>query len=278
MGEEDLISSGWHKHAANGCDSHLGFAWTVEKSGPTHSEPLIVYTTAGGQQAGIGSMIMSWHGEPGLHPNQQKWATSPSSIVVGPSDQFQINVAFRTGSLVCSGETNGNTIGDVLVVNPGGAYSKNLQLTQKESDTEGWHQGSCFDSMGQHMFFDTSTGDNTMSYGSPEHMFPVIAMYHEGEINAFFFASVLDQVSVPFVKYNGWEPVCLDDGNMCMNLCDSDCTFGDLGRNGPWSTMHIYLKDPATVICPADLHCGITFPFKGGCCTTDVHGGAAVQV
>lgn len=278
VGEDDLSGSGWHKHTANGCDSHLGFAWTKKSSGPTHAEPLIVYTTAGGQQAGIGTMIMSWHGDPGLHPNQQKWATSPSSIVVGPADQFQVNVAFRSGSLVCSGATNGNLIGDVLIVNPGGAHSKNLPLTESESASEGWHRGSCFDSMGWHRFFDTSTSDGSMSYGSPANLLPVTAMYHNGEINAFFFSSVLDQVSIPLVKYNGWEPVCLSDGNMCMNTCDSDCTFGDLGPNGPWSTMHIYLKDPSTVTCEPNLHCGVTFPFKGGCCETNVHGVTDVQV
>jgi len=251
VGENDLSNLGWHKHANNGCDSHLGFAWTKKSSGPTHSEPLIVYTTAGGQQAGVGTMMMSWHGEPSVHPNQQKWTTSSSSILVGPSDQFQINVAFRSGSIVCSGATNGNTVGDVLIVNPGGTHSKNLHVTESEADREGWRRGSCFDSMGFHRFFDTATSDGSLTFGSPANLFPVTPMYDNGEINSFFFSSIQCQVDVPNVAYNGWEPICLSDSQMCHNTCDSDCTFGDLGEHGPWNTMHIYLKDPSTVTCPS---------------------------
>lgn len=275
VGKHELWFKGWYEHEYLGCDPHLGIAWTKERSGPTQAEPLIIYMTAGGQQSGIGSMIMNLNGELGVHPNQQKWTTSPSSIIIGPKDQFQINVAFRSGSMVCSGATNENTVGDVLIVNPGGAHSKNLPLTDSESAREGWHRGSCFDSMGFHWFFDTSTSDGSMSWGSAANLFPVTAMYdNNGEIHAFFFSSPISQVTVPGVTINGWEPSCLGDANMCMNTCDGDCTFGVACT----STMHIFLKDYSTVTCPSNLHCGITFPFRAGCCETNVHSVADVIV
>jgi len=278
VGENDLLQSGWHKHSDAGCDSHLGVAWTKKSEGPTEGEPLIIYTTAGGQQSGVGTMIIGWHGLDSVHPNQQKWTTAPSSIVVGNSNQFQINVAFRSGSIVCSGAVDSSLdlVGDVLIVNPGGQHSKHLPLTYRESESQGWHRGSCFDGMGWHSFLDTSRMDGTMSWGSPANLFPVVTMYNdEGVINAFFFTSVQSQISIPLVKYNGWEPVALSDSNMCKNTCDSDCTFGDLGKNGPWSTMHIYLRDHRDTVCPKRLHC---FVPGISCCEKSADDISEVQV
>jgi len=301
VGEEALSKNGWHKHSDNGCDSHLGFAWTKFSSGPVHSQPAIVYTTAGGQQAGFGTVIMSWHGNPGVHPNQQKWTTDASSIVVGPAKctsgctgQFQINIAFRKGSIVCSGATDGNAVGDVLIVNPGGTHSMNLATTQDEAISAGWAEGSCFDSMGLHYFLDTSTHDGTLNYdGMPANLFPVTVMYDQGAVNAFFFSSIQDQVNdvatctpaLPGIQQgkatngaNGWEPLGLSNEHMCYNTCDADCDFG----LPCWATMHIFLKDPKTVKCPAvpDDYCQSRLPFPGsiGCCKTPVWGKKVVQV
>merc|ERR1712087_649022 len=96
--------------------------------------------------------------------------------------------------------------------------------------------------------------------------FPVVTMYHEGQINAIFFASTINQVSFPLLKSNEWEPKSLSNGEMCANLCDKDCTFSGLTDAGPWSTMHIYFRDHTSVTCDSKLTCGLTFPFRGKCC------------
>jgi hypothetical protein len=264
VGEDALRHAGWHKHDENGCDPHLGFGWTKYRSGATRSEPLVVYTTAGGQSAGVGTIITG-NGREQFPAPQQKWASS--THLVGPKNDPEyahLDVAFRSGSIVCSGATGGDTVGDVIIVNPAGPNSKTIPLTEAESEKEGWRRGSCFDGMGWHRFFDTSKADGTLS-GKAENLFPVVAMYDEGAVNAIFFASTLNQISIPIVASNGWEPKSLSNSEMCKNTCDDDCDFGET-PDGVWSTMHIYLKDHRSVVCPKSAHCAITFPFRASCC------------
>eukprot|EP00439_Symbiodinium_sp_Y106_P080254 s99_g19.t1 len=248
MGEDALKAKGWHKHAAE-CDPHLGYAWTEEEEGNTKSKPIVLYTTKGGQPSGVGITV-----------EQMQWATAkpvaPSSI---EEKTANLDVAFRSGAILCSGEKDETTaLGTTLIVNPTSSdgNSKTLPLTEAEIKTQGWHRGSCFDGMGWHWFLDTSTRDGTMSWMA-KNLFPVVTMYHEGavpthrveshlqysgcwtvtyrEINAIFFAAHLSQVSLPFIKSNEWEPSSLSNENMCKNTCDADCTFaGAMADRGRW--------------------------------------------
>lgn len=265
VGEDALRHAGWTKHDEHGCDPHLGFGWTKSRLGATKKEPLVVYTTAGGQQAGVGTIIKGY-GRKQFPSPQQKWASS--THLVAPKDDPEyahIDVAFRSGSMVCSGETGGDTMGDVIIVNPAGPHSKTIPLTEAKSEEEGWRRGSCFDGMGWHRFFDTSTADGTLSWKAAN-IFPVVAMYDQGQINAIFFASTLDQVSIPMIATNGWEPKSLSNSEMCQNTCDTDCNLvDDATPDGVWSTMHIFLKDHKSVKCPATAHCAIA-AVNGGCC------------
>lgn len=270
VGEDALRHAGWHKHDENGCDPHLGFGWTKSQSGATKSEPLVVYTTAGGQSAGVGTIIKGYGREPFPTP-QQKWASS--THLVGPKNDPEyahIDVAFRSGSIVCSGASlsfklsGGDAVGDVIIVNPAGPNSKTIPLTEAQSEQEGWRRGSCFDGMGWHRFLDTSRADGTLS-GKAENLFPVVAMYYEGTVNAIFFASTLDQVSMPILAPNGWDPKSLSPSQMCKNTCDDDCDFGET-PDGVWSTMHIFLKDHSSVVCPQSTHCANSWPLRMGCC------------
>jgi hypothetical protein len=274
VGEDALRHAGWHKHDEHGCDPHLGFGWTKSRSGATKGEPLIVYTTAGGQSAGVGTIIRGDAGEQ-FADEQQKWASS-HHLVEPKNDPTvaHIDVAFRSGSIVCSGATGGDTVGDVITVNPAGRNSKSIPLTEAQSDREGWRRGSCFDGMGWHRFLDTSRQDGTLS-GQSKNLFPVVAMYDQhGAINAIFFASRLNQVSIPVIASNGWEPKSLDNSEMCMNTCDGDaCDFGET-PDGVWSTMHIYLQDHKNAVCPKSLTCAISFPFRASCCDAQ----SAIQV
>lgn len=267
MGEDALKSKGWHKHAAE-CDPHLGYAWTEEETGNTKSKPIVLYTTKGGQPSGVGITVVGYSGNDPLPKEQMQWATAkpvaPSTI---EETTANLDVAFRSGSILCSGEKDETAaLGTTLIVNPtsfDGRNSMTLPLTEAEIKNQGWHRGSCFDGMGWHWFLDTSKRDGTMSWMA-KNLFPVVTMYHEGEINAIFFAAHLSQISLPFIKSNEWEPSSLSNENMCKNTCDADCDFA--GVIDSWSTAHIYFRNHKEVSCPADLKCAIKFPVTASCC------------
>jgi len=248
------------------CDPYLGYAWTEDKSGATKSQPTKLYTTKGGQLSGIG-VIMMGYGHDSLPDAQEKWATTNPLVAPTPSAELaHIDIAFRSGDIVCSGSTSGDIIGDTLKVNPaGGANSRLLPLSEAAAKAEGWHRGSCFDGMGWHYFLDTAAGHGQMTWQAAN-LFPVVTMFHEGKINAVFFASQNDQVSIPIIKPNEWEPKSLTDSQMCANTCDADCHFGHTPHEGDWSTMHFYFRDHTPVVCDSSLHCSITVPFRATCC------------
>jgi len=71
---------GWTKHSRrvngfSGCDMYFGFAWTQDPAGPTKSQPLKIFTTAGGQPLGVGIIIIGY-GQAPLPDAQMKWATA----------------------------------------------------------------------------------------------------------------------------------------------------------------------------------------------------------
>lgn len=266
MGEDALKAKGWHKHEAE-CDPHLGYAWTEEKTGNTKSKPIVLYTTKGGQPSGVGITVVGYSGNDPLPKEQMQWATAtpvaPSTI---EEKTANLDVAFRSGSILCSGDKDETTaLGTTLIVNPTSSDGNSMTLPLKEAEikSQGWHRGSCFDGMGWHWFLDTSKRDGTMSWMA-KNLFPVVTMYHEGEINAIFFAAHLSQVSLPFIKSNEWEPSSLTNENMCKNTCDADCDFA--GVIDAWSTAHIYFRNHKEVSCPADLKCAIKFPVTASCC------------
>jgi hypothetical protein len=249
VGESALSAAGWTKGST--CDPAIGFMWTQSSNGPTKSKPLVLYTTKAGQMSGVGVSI---YGE--LPKPQQVWITD---LTANGANGYRIDVAFRKGSILCSGEKSNALIGDALVVNPrAGSGAKELSLTQAGAEAAGWHRGSCFDGMGTHSFLDTATTDNSMSWKA-ENLFPVVAMYHNGEVNAIFFASWVVQQNLPF-SANQWEPVPLPDSAMCVNTCDDDCTFDGTWF---WSTFHIYFNDHNKVKCDSSLSCKMP---TMGCC------------
>jgi len=248
VGEGALAAAGWTKSST--CDPVIGHMWTQEGKAATKSKPLVLYTTNAGQMSGVGVHI---YGE--LPKPQQRWVTDlPSAGANG----YRVDVAFRKGSIICSGEKSDAIIGDALIVNPGanGGDSKELSLTQAGAEAEGWHRGSCFDGMGTHSFFDTSIAGrglgNKMSWKA-ENLFPVVAMYHEGKVNAIFFASWVVQQSI-FSGAHQWEPVPLVNWAMCQNTCDRDCTFEGTSA---FSTLHVYFRDHNEVKCDSSLHCNL---------------------
>jgi len=271
VGEDELKTAGWTKNSDKGCDPHLGYSWSQPGSaGPSKSQPLTLYTTAGGQPSGVGVAILGY-GEDPLPAPQKKWATEKPLQSLPTANAVQIDVAFRSGDIICSGEKDQSSIGDTLIVNPKGSAdtTMSLPLTETEADAAGWHRGSCFDGMGWHRFLDTSLKNNKLSWKA-ENLFPVVTMFHEGQINAIFFLSTINQVSIPGIASNEWEPKSLSSSEMCANTCDKDCTFSGLTSAGPFSTMHIYFNDHKSVTCDSSLQCGLPWPIRGNCCQASV--------
>lgn len=276
MGEEALKARGWHKHGSE-CDPALGYAWTEKAEGNTKSTPLVLYTTQGGQPSGVGITVVGYNGHPPLPEEQQKWATATPLTPNNIEEQVaHLDVAFRYGSILCSGETEEAVVGTTLIVNPTSEGNlKTIPLTEQGVKEQGWHRGSCFDGMGWHWFLDTKQDKppSGMSWMA-QNLFPVVAMYHEGQMNAIFFAAHLSQVSVPFLATNEWDPAGLDSGKMCKNTCDKDCNF--TGMVDTFSTAHIYFRDHKEVSCPSELQCSIQFPIRAACCDTAQDGTVVV--
>lgn len=254
IGENALSKAGWVKSGK--CDKYLGYEWTQGDPGALdESRPLILYTTAAGQPSGVGVMVYGDDAPP--FPNEQL----PYTVRI-TSSIYQINVAFRKGEIMCDGTSSDAFLGDTLIVNPGGSYSKEIPLAEDDSAAAGWVRGSCFDTMGWHRFFDTSGGpfpDGELSWKG-KNVFPVVAMYHEGAINAIFFNSWTRQQTLLPLSSNQWEPVPLLNDMMCKNLCSQNCGFTGTSM---WSTMHIYFRDHTEVTCEPGLKC---FLEGMGCC------------
>ena len=268
IGEDALVAAGWYKHGT-ACDPKLGFAWTQASSGATKDKPMKLYTTSGGQPAGVGIIILG-HGEEPMAGDAKQWATvSPLVEPKNDPNISHIDVAFRAGDIMCSGATDAAAIGDTLVVNPSGPSTKSLPLNVAEAKIGGWKKGSCFDGMGWHWFFDETVGGGNLSWQA-DNLFPVVTMYDKGDINAIFFASTINQVAIPLLKSNAWEPRAIKNSEMCKNMCDPECTFAGLTSAGPWSTAHIYFKDHSLVKCEANLQCMVSKPNAWSCCEKDV--------
>lgn len=222
----------------------------------------MLYTTVDGQPAGVGTIFRT----DSFPAAQQKWVTETPLVQYSGNDKvFQIDVAFRSAG-VCTSGVSHSQIGDTLIVNPAGANSKVIPLSLEAP----WVSGSCFDGMGTHAFLNTNDQAGPMPWSAND-LFPVVAMYHEGKINSIFFASTKDQVSIPVLSANWWEPVSLSDEQMCGNWCDQSCGFTD--HDDVWSTMHIYFNDHDTVKCAAELTCAtgfFPFPGKRSCCPGSV--------
>lgn len=205
VGEDALKAAGWVKHGDGSCDPHLGFARTEDASGTTVKQPMKLYTTAGGQPEGVGIVIRDYKGQAALPEPQKQWATEhPLVEPKRDPNVVHIDVAFRSGAMVCSGAKEDAAVGGTLIVNPAGT-SKTLPLTEAESESQGWRQGwrqgSWFDGMGYHRFLDTSMGNNKLSWEA-KNLFPVVTMFHKGVTNAIFFASTINQVTVPMFQHN----------------------------------------------------------------------------
>jgi len=226
-------STGWT--IGTTCDPHRGYKATYKGTAPTSSTPISLYFTAAGQIAGIGVNI---YGDV-----KSQLVKAGFYEAVGSSEYF-IGVFFRNSSemSLCSSSVSQDPLGNTLIINPGGVAWP-IPLTAEEATAKNWANGSCFYSMGYHYFYDLNTAP-LMSWEAAN-LLPIVPMYNNGVINAFFFATT--EVQQGFFSANWWDGIPLINALMCKNWCDSSCTFHDTIT---WSTMHIYLRDYTQATCP----------------------------
>eukprot|EP00698_Gefionella_okellyi_P004459 TRINITY_DN14103_c0_g1_i1.p1 TRINITY_DN14103_c0_g1~~TRINITY_DN14103_c0_g1_i1.p1 ORF type:complete len:285 (+),score=48.49 TRINITY_DN14103_c0_g1_i1:88-942(+) len=241
----NATAEGWEPITGE-CDPNLGIAYAWHGTTPTKDYPMILYFTDKGQAAGVGVYAFG--------DIKQKLVTAGFWQPVSNST-YMMSMTFRVPGSLCNGVTSSLVLGDQLVINQNSlAYS--IPLLEADAIDTHWTRGSCFSGMGYHYFYDLTMPQGGMSWEA-ENLLPIVPMYFNGSINAFFFASSVVQQS--FLAGNMWEPVPLPDFLMCKNWCDSNCTFHDTAA---WSTLHIYMNNYKTVTCPDDC--------KIACCAKSV--------
>jgi len=214
------------------CDDILGIAYT-QTGGAVVVNPVTLFFTSGGQVSGIGVNL---------------YGTPPQNLIdLGfwqylSNEIYFLSITFRSSGL-CDGSTSSEPLGDQMVINANTSSPVALPLTESEAIAGSWTKGSCFSTMGWHYFYDLASAP-VMSWQAAN-LLPIVPMYNNGVINAFFFASPVVQQSL--LNAHWWDPIALLDILMCKNWCDSSCTWIDTSI---WSTFHVYLNDQSEVTCP----------------------------
>jgi len=216
--------AGWFNYTH--CDPNLGIAYTEVKGGPTQSSPVSLFYTAGGQIAGLGVT----HFGPPVATLSKYWLPIP-----GNTNNYFMSASFRnskTFNLCDPNARDENILGTQVVINQG-SLNRPIPLREADAAAQGYTAGSCLNTMGVHWSYDLATAP-VMSWKSGN-LQPVVPMYKNGTLVAFFFTTSNTQTMEPFGE---WE-VTLPQYLMCFNWCNSSCSW-----DVSWfSTFHFYLND-----------------------------------
>ena len=171
-------------------------------------------------------------------------------IPVG-SSEWMLSASFRGIENMCNSTYKADEVlGDRLVINQQ-SINYTIPLTAAEAQCSQWTPGSCMVTMGEHWFYDLSSAP-VQSWNS-SNLLPIVAMYYppniNGTLSTFFFTTPVKQPgSNPLSIPGDWEVPALTPPDMCLNYCDSTCTWPGVDY---WSTMHIYINSQWTYItCP----------------------------
>eukprot|EP00992_Anisonema_acinus_P015257 TRINITY_DN9679_c0_g1_i1.p1 TRINITY_DN9679_c0_g1~~TRINITY_DN9679_c0_g1_i1.p1 ORF type:complete len:280 (+),score=58.40 TRINITY_DN9679_c0_g1_i1:54-893(+) len=228
MTTTDATKAGWS--AINGtCDSRLGIAWSEKKGGPSRHYPITLFFTPGGQISGVGITI---------YGNVQESLVNRGWFEKTAESEYFISASFRPEGRrgVCSETVQSEVLGTQVRINQN-HLDYALPLTETEVKQANYSIGACFKTMGHHYFRDF-TGP-TMSWVA-ENLQPVVPMYFDGKLVAFFFTTTEVQQQLVPPHTNEWEPIALINTLMCKNWCDSSCHWEGARA---WSTIHFYLND-----------------------------------
>jgi len=229
---DDAISGGWYNISNGTCDPNIGIAYSQNSYGPSEGYPITVYFSESGQISGLG---MTHFGTP---------APGLDDFWIPDSDDgnYLMTVSFRPASdgLCQSNNPQPELLGNQVVVNQG-ITNFVLPLTVDEATQAEFTEGGCISDMGTHWSYDMKFHPQ-MSW-IPSNLMPVVAMYNQGNLSAFFFCTTTLQYSEPLGPWEGPIP----DNLMCLNWCDSACDFNVYF----WNTLHFFITDPSLDVCPS---------------------------
>jgi len=230
MNITEAENSGWTVPENISCNNDLGIPMTLG-SGPTKSNPLTAFYTAGGQIAGIG---MTHFGTP-VSTLTQFW-NNETAILEGTAF---MSATFRAPGNICtSGYTYQEELGTQVVINQGGVNFA-IPLTENDATNAKFTKGSCIGKMGTHWSYDLQTAPE-MSW-EEENLMPVVPMYSNGDISAFFFTTPVVQLPEPLGDWEGPFIPSL----FCLNWCTSNCTWDATFI----STLHFIIDNPSDNVC-----------------------------
>jgi len=227
---DDAQNSGWSlTNSSSSCDLGSEYA---QDGAPSHTLPISLYFTQAGQIAGFAVTIWA---QPNTWPDYSFWEQISS-------DSWKLSVSFRNQSVICGSDTNSETIGDQVVVGQGTANFV-VPTTDSVAADENWTSGGCIKGMGTHWGFDLQTAP-IISH-KIENLFPIMPMYHDGQISAILIAVDHALLVYPIGSWEGPFVPAL----FCYNFCDPSCTFDTTFI----STMHYFFTDYSQNTC--DSHC-----------------------
>jgi len=214
-----------------GC-TRFGMGYASSAGGPTKGNSAILYYTQGGQLAGFGSRM--WGNAPAALVGEGYWMDTN----VG-DDSYDIIVQTRDPTMICSGATDNNKLGDRLVING----QMTIPVTSSAAQSVGWVEGNCIPKMGIHHAFDLNT-PHSQSWNSSS-LVPILPMYspQTGRVTAVLIASPDAQRIEPLGDWEGPFTNSLFCKNWCAN---TGCTFSGATF---WTTMHWLFEDPASNVC-----------------------------
>jgi len=226
----DATSQGWT--SLTDCQAPYGIPFSYSADGPSKSHPTTIYFTSGGQIAGVAVTISGTPPQNLLDLGY--WQMQPWS-----NGRYSVSVSFRDPAMVCSGETDGLTIGDRLVV----AQIESIPLNSTGAEAQNWFNGSCLPTMGRHWGYDLSEAP-AMSW-TVENLIPVLPMYNPstGNLHAFLIETPTLQLTEPFGEFENNFPMPL----WCLNFCSWECLNTDAITI---ATLHFFLHDPNEISCP----------------------------
>jgi len=231
MNLTEAIEAGWYNFTNSYCDPNIGIAYSQEEDGPTQGYPITVYFSESGQISGMG---MTHFGQPaaGL---EDFWVADSNG-----DGNYLMTVSFRDPSagLCTANNEQPEYLGTQVVVNQG-SLNFVIPLDNTAAEAAEFTAGGCIGHMGTHWSYDLKTHPE-MSW-VPSNLAPVVAMYNDRPLSAFFFTTPTLQYSEPFGPWEGPIP----DNLMCLNWCDSSCDF----NINFWNTLHFFITDPDLDIC-----------------------------
>jgi len=215
----------------DGC-SQFGHGYTKGSSGPSHGDSAILYFTEGGQLAGFGSRMFG--SAPDALIEQGYWM--PTDV---DEESYDLILQTRDSSMICSGDTDSNLLGDRLVING----IMDIPLSMPSAQLAGWVEGNCIPKMGIHHAYDLNF-PSSQSWNASS-LVPVMPMYspQTGAITAVLLASSDAQRIEPFGEWEGPFINMLFCKNWCAN---TGCTFPGVML---WTTMHWLFEDPKLNTC-----------------------------